>query len=292
MELLQLTYFCDAAITENFSHTAEKFKVPASNISQTVKRLESELGVKLFRRSANKVTLSEEGRIFYEGAKRALDVLSQTKNRLTDADGFGTGEIRLLIQTCRRVVTNAIERYKQKYPGVFISINHSPGGGMCDYDFIISDSVSNPSEYNSEFLISERILLAAKATSEIAKNPPKALSELRDERFIALEGSRLFEFTEELCKNEGFLPNAVIRTDDPYYVRKYVEMGLGIALIPSVSWRGQFADNVSLIDVGGYTRDTRLFVNREKILTKSEKAFYEIILSAFADEALQDCISK
>ena len=285
MELLQLTYFCDAAKTENFSHTAEKFKVPASNISQTIKRLEGELGVKLFRRSSNKVTLSEEGRIFYEGAKRALDALSVAKNRLADMDGTGKGEIRLLIRTCRRVVTKAIERYKQMYPGVSISINHSPGEEMSNYDFIISDSVTNPSNYNSEFLASERILLATRVGSEIDKSPPKSLSELSDERFIALEGSRLFEFTKELCRREGFVPNAAIRTDDPFYVRKYVEMGLGVALVPSLSWRGQFSGDVTLLDVVGYTRDTRVFVNKEKILTKGEEAFFDILVSTFSEES-------
>ena len=287
MELLQLTYFCDAAKTENFSHTAEKFNVPPSNISQTVKRLESELGVKLFRRSANKISLSEEGRIFYEGAKRALDALNQAKNRLSDVDGYGKGEIRLLIQTCRRVVTNAIEQYKQKFPGVSISINHNPLDGADDYDFIISDSIDEPSEYRSEFLITERILLAAKVGSEIAQKPPSSLSQLASERFIALDSSRLFGFTEQLCKSEGFIPNVVIRTDDPYYVRKYVEMGLGIALVPSVSWRGQFSKDAALIDIGGYKRDTRLFVKKEKILTKSEQAFYDVLIATFKEESKQ-----
>ena len=36
MELLQLTYFCDAAESQNFSHTAQKFRVPPSNVSQKV----------------------------------------------------------------------------------------------------------------------------------------------------------------------------------------------------------------------------------------------------------------
>ena len=42
MELLQLTYFCDAAVTQNFSKTAQKYNVPPSNISQSIKRLEIE----------------------------------------------------------------------------------------------------------------------------------------------------------------------------------------------------------------------------------------------------------
>ena len=48
MELLQLRYFFDSAKTESFAKTAEKYMVPASSVSASVKRLEKELGCKLF----------------------------------------------------------------------------------------------------------------------------------------------------------------------------------------------------------------------------------------------------
>jgi DNA-binding transcriptional LysR family regulator len=279
VEFLQLTYFCDAARTENFSRTAEKFNVPTSNISQTVKRLESELGVKLFKRTANKISLSEEGKIFYEGAKRALDTLSETKGKLS-ADG---GEIRLLIQTCRRVVTNAIERYKAECPSVSISISHNAENGE-EYDFIISDRVNNPSDYESCFLIAEKIVLATRRGTFKDGNIPTSLSELSNERFISLDGSRLSGFTYSMCREAGFVPNVVIRTDDPYYVRRYVEMGLGVALVPSVSWRGQFSDEVEFIDIGDYRRDTNLFIKKEKILTAYERAFADTLVESFKSE--------
>ena len=57
MELLQLKYFCNAAETENLSKTAKKYLVPTSNISQSIKRLEKELGCELFEHSTNKITL-------------------------------------------------------------------------------------------------------------------------------------------------------------------------------------------------------------------------------------------
>ena len=66
MELLQLTYFCDAAETQNFSKTAKKYTVPTSNISQCIRRLEEELGQPLFMRTANRIQLNERGKAFYK----------------------------------------------------------------------------------------------------------------------------------------------------------------------------------------------------------------------------------
>ena len=77
MELLQLKYFCDAAVSENFSETARKFFVPPSGISQSIGRLERELGCALFLHSGNKIRLNEEGRIFYRSASAALMLLAE-----------------------------------------------------------------------------------------------------------------------------------------------------------------------------------------------------------------------
>ena len=70
MELLQLKYFCDAAQTENFSKTAEKFMVPVSSVSQSIKRLETELGNPLFARTKNRIQLNSTGKEFFNEAKK------------------------------------------------------------------------------------------------------------------------------------------------------------------------------------------------------------------------------
>ena len=72
MEILQLKYFCHAAKTQNFSKTAQHFKVPVSNISQTIKRLENELETTLFYRNANSLYLNEQGKTFFSMLKNHL----------------------------------------------------------------------------------------------------------------------------------------------------------------------------------------------------------------------------
>ena len=64
MELLQMKYFYDTANSGSFTKTAEKYMVPTSSVSAAVKRLEKELGCELFDRSANKITLNDEGKSF------------------------------------------------------------------------------------------------------------------------------------------------------------------------------------------------------------------------------------
>lgn len=157
MDLLQLTYFCDAAESENFSRTAEKFMVPTSNISQVIRRLESDVGAPLFDRKANRVSLNAKGRLFYRRARVALNSLSEAKRLLADGEDEIGGELRIFVGCNRATVAKAIERFRAEYPGVFFSLDHHRMTDPSSYDLIISDYVDG-GEYERRLLVRERVL--------------------------------------------------------------------------------------------------------------------------------------
>ncbi len=279
MELLQLTYFCDAAESENFTKTAQKFGVPASNISQTVHRLEKELGVSLFDRRANKATLNEAGRVFYEKAKAALSLLDEGKLRLHDLKGKVSGEVRLLILTNRNTVTKAIERFKQKHPEVVFSVSHRMDNAEDDFDVYISDEPPFGRKLQKRLLITDEMVLAVPKGSrwDVEKID---LSDLRNERFISMHSnSSLYRTAYKICTDSGFTPNIAIQSDDPYYMRKYVELGMGVAIVPSVSWQGLFSEKVALKSLGGIKRETYLYSDPEKYMPTVVRLFLEELLS-------------
>jgi DNA-binding transcriptional LysR family regulator len=54
-------------------------------------------------------------------------------------------------------------------------------------------------------------------------------------------------------------------------------MGLGHAIVPSISWRDSFSENVRLYSIGKYERKTYLFTKPEELLTRAERLFIEIL---------------
>ncbi|MBQ8372237.1 MAG: LysR family transcriptional regulator [Clostridia bacterium] len=285
MELLQLKYFCDAAMTENFSQTAKSFMLPPSAISQSVRRLEEELGVKLFVRRANRVTLSAEGAIFYKGAKGALDALSAARSALRDRDGEITGEVHLFIGCNRRTVLSAIERYRHLYPGVTFMLDHGTQTNPESYDLIISDRVIAETGMLRRHLVRERLCIAVNESLAPTNSGELSLSDFKDCGFISMHrGSSLYLCTVEACQRHGFEPNIVIESDDPVYVRRYLELGMGVSLVPTFSWRGLFSDGIRLIDVGDIFRDTYIYSRRQEYVPKCVKLFEDMLAQAFAEE--------
>lgn len=283
MELLQLKYFCDAAITENFSVTAKKFMVPPSNISQSVKRLERELKTELFDRKANSIKLNENGRAFYEKISESLRLIDEATHNMSEIESCG--KIIICVNANRRIVIQAIEKFTRCYPNVAINTEYSADAANPEFDLVITGKKLDLPYLVGEKIATEEICLAVPSDSEFAKADTVDVGKLKNESFVAMgEKSDLHELTKHICANFGFEPHVAIQGDDPFYVRKCVEMGLGISFAPILSWKGQFSDKVVLKSIGGYTRNVYIYKNIKKHLSKYVAVFLEMLVAEFDAE--------
>ncbi|MBP3391892.1 MAG: LysR family transcriptional regulator [Clostridia bacterium] len=279
MELLQLKYFCDAAQTQNFSKTARKFQVPPSDISQSIKRLEQELSVHLFTRTANRITLNERGKAFYLETKRALGILEQAASVASGNTNRGTLHVGIHIN--RRTVMEAIERFQLQYSGVHIVTTHEVKRENADFDVLVSDQELNLPGMVREKLFRENIVLAAqKGTFPAGTVIDRAA--IGEKSFITMSApGSLYQFTQTICRDMGFEPEITLQSEDPFYIRKCVELGLGIAFVPEHSWRGLFSEGIELWPVGAYSRDVYLYCREAQTAPGFVRAFYEMLKEAF-----------
>lgn len=275
MELLQLKYFCDAAENENFSKTAKKYFVPASNISQSIKRLENELGVLLFDRKSNRISLNEQGKRFYEKAKTALSLLDDAKSELTPREHFKS--IKLSITSNRRIVMKTIEKFKSLYPEVDIVARYYFSKDEA-FDLVITPDDPTEWGYSIFYKIPEKICLAITDDNPLSNEKTITSEMLAKQSFVSMdESSNFYRTTMNICSDLFFKPHIAIQADDPFYVRKCVEMGLGVAFVPEFSWKGQFAENVVFRNIGEFYRDTYICKNIKCPLEESAEDFAKLL---------------
>lgn len=282
MEILQLKYFCLAAECENFSKTAERFGVPPSDVSQSIKRLEKELGVPLFDRRANSVTLNEAGRSFYGKASEALLLLTRGARELKDRGD--EGKISIAININRRIVMRAVEKFRIEYPKVDISVKHSVFSGLSDFDLVITSEDMSGEGMVAEKLLCDRIALAVNRRDPLAEVTEITARELMGKPFVSMNvGDSIHALTLQVGERFGFEPRIAIQSDDPFYIRRCVELGLGIAVFPALSWEGLFSEEVVLKDLGDYTRDTFLCRRADRYTSKCTEAFLSFLRAEFAE---------
>ena len=172
MELLQLKYFSHAAKTENFSHTAQKFMVPTSGISASIKKLEKEIGVTLFNRTSNRIQLNEYGKILADAIDNSEKLFDKAISDIRDLSQTPFGEIKLLILTNRQKVTKAISEFRIKYPKTSFSIKHQGSidkTHMDEYDIIVTDKNIITDHFTRSYWVSEELFLATHKDSRLSK---------------------------------------------------------------------------------------------------------------------------
>ncbi len=280
MELLQLRYFLESADNENFSKTAEKYHVSSSSVSIAIKRLESELGCTLFTRENNKIHLNERGRVLRRALRTSLDTLDTAVAGLTDIKDDENGTISLLIRCERRLVVERLLAFKQKYPRVVFSLTHEfTSDDIEKYDIIIDASTERYAGFDRLPMLSEDMHFAAFAENPLCGRR-LVMNDLRDQPFVTMgEGSSLKRLVEDVCRKAGFRPHIVIESDDPYYLRKYIELDLGIALIPEKSWEGELSDRIAFLQVEDfhYTRVTYACFNKSRPHSSAAFKFYQFL---------------
>lgn len=282
MELLQLRKFCHAARSGSFAATAKAFGVPPSDISQTVRRLEDELGVRLFDRQPNAVVLNSRGEAFARQTEQALRLLDGAVTAAAD-DG-SSGEIYICVNTNRRIVMDTVEQFQRRYPAVSVRTRVFCDPTAQEFDLIVSAEDAVLTHYDRQKLLSEQLAIAVSRHSLWGAWDGQNFAALAAAPFITMgEGSSLYQLTLRLCREAGFEPHIAVQSDDPYYVRKCVELGLGVALVPLFSWQGQFGPSVVLHPLADRCRDTYLYTAPGRYLPLCAQRFRELLVAACAE---------
>src|ERR1700722_11862721 len=95
MELRHLRYFVAIAEERSFTRASERLWVAQPGLSTQIRRLESELGVRLFERHTRGVDLTDAGEVFLERARTALEAADAARATGSDLRQGLVGSIRL-----------------------------------------------------------------------------------------------------------------------------------------------------------------------------------------------------
>lgn len=248
MEMLQLKYFFESSVNQSFAKTAQKYMVPATSVSASVKRLEKELGCELFDRSSNRIILNENGRRLKQSLKVMFEELDSAVDSITSSSS-DTREIKMLVRAMRGEITNFIIEYKKRHPNIaFKTVFDFDTKDFEKYDIIIDDTTSDYAQYERYELYHTRVCLKVNSDNPLC-GKRLSLAQLSDHPFVSIgENNGLHNILINACKRAGFTPNIIIQSNDISCNRKLVEAGVGIGLGREYSG-SKTAYNISTLNV-------------------------------------------
>jgi DNA-binding transcriptional LysR family regulator len=230
VDLLQLRYFYDSANYKSISKTAEKYRVPPSSVSASIRRLEKELGVQLFDRSANRILPNRKGAVMQESLGRIFAELDRMLEEVSGA-ADDTKEIRILVKAGRSWITERVIRYKSRHANTrFELVADFDETDLNRFDIIIDEESDRYTGYETELVFKRKILLYAAADRDLCGRRLR-MKDLAKEPFAVMnrQGNQ-GKILHAACKRSGFTPNIVAEVNDSACFRKIIASGIAIGL--------------------------------------------------------------
>src|SRR5947209_9180293 len=122
MELLQLKYFQTVARLEHMTRAAEVLGIAQPALSQTIARLEEELGTPLFDRLGRRIYLNAYGRAYLQRVERIFAELEQGQRELADLTGGKQGQVELALSAATHLVHDLLFDISQHHPHISLHI--------------------------------------------------------------------------------------------------------------------------------------------------------------------------
>ena len=123
----ELTTFVEVAQRGSLSAAAREEGITPAMVGRRIDQLEERLGVKLFKRSTRKVTLTPEGTTFYEDCHRILDELRSAEDSLTAGARSASGRLIVTAPTAfgRRHIAPHLAEFIAQHPNLAITLHLS-----------------------------------------------------------------------------------------------------------------------------------------------------------------------
>jgi len=250
VQLQQLSYFAAVAEFRHFTQAAEALGVAQPSLSKQIRALETELGAPLFSRARGNITLTPAGEALLPLAKRILADVDTARLEVQELAGLRRGRVRLgaTPSLCGGLLADVLRRFHDAYPGIRLLVEE--GGsrdlirdltrGSLDLALVILP-LPEETPLATDPVLRENLVVAAPSG-----HPPQPhrqvvrITELRDRPLVMFRsGYDLREATIGACRHAGFEPRFAVEGGEMDAVLRFVEVGLGIAVVPSMVLAGR-----------------------------------------------------
>lgn len=285
----QLRAFLLVAQEGRFSSAARGLGLSQSGLSRQLQTLEAELGARLLVRTPSGAVLTDAGERFLPHARRALDALAAGTAELEQLSGTPRGPMTLgtLHTVGAYLLPDLVAGFARAYPEVRVRLSESlaaeleEGVSRGALDLAILSLPVRRADLVAQKLWEEPLVLAVPRGHPLTRlGRPVALTEVVEEPWVIIPGMVGTRALEAACEARGVTPKVALETDNSEAMRRMVERGLGVALVPELMTRDRQTRGFDVVQVapGGPRRQVALVHRGESYLTAAARAFKEFIV--------------
>ncbi|HLL76345.1 MAG TPA: LysR substrate-binding domain-containing protein [Pyrinomonadaceae bacterium] len=291
MQVETLKIFCDLVETKSFSQAAEANFVTQSAVSQQVRGLEEKFRRRLLERlrGGREVSLTEDGQAFYEECRSVLDAYARLEERMRAQTGRVSGTVRVatVYSVGLHELPPAVRRFMALYPEAKIDLEYSRTtrivrdvlAGAVDLGIVAYPERKRGLEVIQ--LAGDRLVLICPPGHALAGRRKVSATDLDGQDFVLFERDiPTRRATDKILRAHGVGVRRVAEFDNIETIKRAVEVGFGLAVVPRLSVRdegrsGQLA--VVPLAEAEWTRSVGVIHRSDRTLGTAARKFIELL---------------
>ncbi|WP_167957150.1 LysR family transcriptional regulator [Anaerosporobacter faecicola] len=294
MDLHYLEIFNTVAQYESYKKASDVLHISQPALSIQIKRLEGQIGLKLFDKIGNRIYLNDNGLLLHQYTQKIFYIVHELENTISETNKVVNGT--LLIGGSNTpgsyILPDLLGQFKQRYPNSTcnLHINNTStisqmiaegsldiaiNGGNCVYN----DSI------HVERIFNDRLVLVASQKNPAAKQDVLQQETLKNMHFIVHNtDSQLYTAYQTFINNVGIPENIAMCLGNIDAIKRAVNSNLGISLLPYTAVKFEiqhgFLQEINYsIPCKSYPYN--LIYNKNKVLSTTSRKFIELIHSEF-----------
>ncbi|HEX8846749.1 MAG TPA: LysR family transcriptional regulator [Pyrinomonadaceae bacterium] len=294
MQIETLKIFCDLVETQSFSQAAERNFVTQSAVSQQVRGLEEKFKRRLLERVRGRrdIRLTEAGRSFYEESRNVLAAYEGLQERMRSIEGVVSGTVRVatVYSIGLHALPPVVRRFMELYPAAKIDLEYSRTTRIvrdCLTGAIELGLVAYPEKRRGLTVVplpGDRLVLICPPAHALSSRRKIKARELSGQDFVLFERDiPTRRATDRIFKAHGVTINRVAEFDNIETIKRAVEVGFGLAIVPRASVldeqrSGQLA--VVALAEPEWTRSVGIIHRSDRMLGSAARKFIELLKSS------------
>ncbi|WP_313757002.1 LysR family transcriptional regulator [Tissierella sp.] len=295
MELRELIYIITVAEHQSITKAASELYISQPSLSNFIIKTEERMGVRLFDRSTNPISLTYAGERYIEIARQMIRLNENLLRELRDISNGRKGRIKIGIPKERAayMLPLMLPKFLEKYPGIEVKVTEARTSVLIDNvikgqtDFVLIPSPMDKTNLETEFIYEEQIVLVGKediirrSGCTINPNNEIDITTIGNLPLLILKKGHGIRMTVEgFFSKYKIIPNISMELSSNLTACRLAAEGLGVAIVPEMTVH--LAQNISQKDIYTFSKnpigwEIVAAYRKDSYIGTVEKASFEIL---------------
>jgi DNA-binding transcriptional LysR family regulator len=249
VELSQLEVFLAVARERRFSRAADKLFRTQSAVSQTIRKLEDELGEALFDRSSREGVLTDAGKVLYEYAEKLINLRGEAAESISELRELQKGKLVIAANEFTVLyLLPVMAEFRRLHPMIKITVERALGSHIPDdvvrhaAEFGVLSYEPQEPNLHSVVVYLDELAFVVPPRHPLASARQVSIRQLGAESFVAhIVSSPYREKVIQLFKSHKTPLHMDLELPTLQAIKQFVAMGNGVALVPEISVEAEIA---------------------------------------------------